>query len=121
MATNVIALNGNFQYQSTGGNSNVPLSVNVPQSGSSGTWTTDNFVSGAWQPLNTSSLSDIRYLVADNVGSGSIKLATDAAGTKQVAWLYPGDNVVIPWSGSTGLYGQAQTVNGMLTYLVVES
>lgn len=100
----------------------------ITLSGSNTVGTVDNITTQSYQALNTSSLSDIRYIIASNEDlTGSISIATDSAGTNQISYLAPGDSAVIPWSGSaasTTLYAKAFKTAGsssLLQYVICES
>jgi hypothetical protein len=101
---------------------------NITLSGSNAVGTVDNITTQSYQALNTSSLSDVRYIIASNEDlTGSISIATDSAGTNQISYLAPGDSAVIPWSGSAGsttLYAKAfktTASSSLLQYVICES
>lgn len=121
--SNTIYLNGNFQTSMVGGSSNIPISVNVVMTGSNATSDMKNIALTA-TALNTSSLSDLRYFAANNVGTASIQIATDAAMTNIISTLQPNDSVIIPWSASIAsipLYAKSLVYTSVLSYIVVES
>lgn len=80
--------------------------------------------SGSWVPLLSQSLTDMRWFVASNEGTASIKIARDNAGTNVLAILQPLDSVQIPWSGSTAsfpLWAYAFPSASLLQYFTSES
>lgn len=84
---------------------------------------TKNIGISSWEALNTSSLTDLKWIIASNEGTGSIQLARDAAGTNIIAIMEPYDAVVIPWSGSiqsSTLYAKATPSQSILQYVVSE-
>lgn len=120
MATNTLTCNGIITV--TIGNSiNLPLAVNVAITGSTDVRKTQAIALGSWQALDTSSLSNIRYLWADNISTGSINVATDGAGSNVISRLSPNDNLLIPWSGSLTLYAQAYISASALQYYAVNA
>lgn len=100
-------------------------SFTLTLSGSNAVGAVDNITTQSYQALSTSSLSDVRYLIASNEDlTGSISIATDNAGTNQIGYLAPGDSLVTPWSGSMTLYAKAfktTASSSLLQYSIVES
>jgi|ERR1051326_1976138 hypothetical protein len=101
------------------------ISFSQTLTGSNAVGHTDNITTSSYQGLITSSLSDIRWVVASNEDdTGSIAIATDSAGTNRLGYLAPGDSLVVPWSGSTGLYAKAFNTpasSSLLQYVICES
>ncbi len=88
----------------------VDTSFNIDLTGSNAVGLVENIGSQSYQALYTQSLSDIRWIAASNEDlTSSIILAASASGEKRLAYLYPADSVVIPWSGSTQLWAIAVT------------
>jgi hypothetical protein len=123
---NSIRVSGNASVTSDGLTVNNTITYTINMTGSNVTATVTDVALGSWQALNTSSLSDIRIFVASNVPpvdgqSGSIQIASAASGTPVVTILGSGDSVVLPWSGSLGLWARAYTSASALQYIVAES
>jgi len=99
----------------------------LTKTGSNATADVKNITSAsAWTPLNTSSLSDMRYMYFSNESTSSIIVASDSAGTKILTVLQPGDSSLIASSGSIAtqtLYANvpASTSSSVLYYIVSES
>jgi hypothetical protein len=96
--------------------------VTVAQSGSNSVAVIQNISISAWSGLDTGSLSDVRYMHFDNVSTGSIKVATDSAGTNVITELAPNDVSVIAYaSGSLPtLYAKAFNSASVLQYILAE-
>ena len=113
-----IQCNGTFTA-TIGNPINIPLSINVYVTGSNDKRVTQPVATGTWQALDTSSLSNVRYFVADNISTASIAIATDSAGTKLIGTLQPNDNIVTPWTGSMSLYVQSYISASVLQYYLI--
>ena len=123
MAYNIIC-NGTFTVQTITGN--IPLGVNISVGLTGSNWVAKatDIGTSSWVGLDTSSLADLRYFAADNIGSGNIQIATDSAGTKIISILQPNDNCIIPWSGSVStstLFAKAFITGSTLAYMALES
>ncbi len=116
---NTISTTGTFTVNIDGINYNGSLSNTITTSGSNAIGNIINIASGSWQGLPTSSLSDIRYVHAENKGDEKVLIATDSAGTKLVAILTSGDVALIPWSGSGQFYANVQSTNASGSLLAV--
>jgi hypothetical protein len=80
----------------------------------------------AWTPLNTSSLSDLRYAYFANEGTGTLWIASNSTGTNIISKLDVNDHATIPWSGSIGtipLYANcpAAGAGSVLYYILAEA
>lgn len=124
---NVIYVNGTFSVQTAEGTTPLGLSTQVTTTGSNMVQIFTNVAMSSWQPLVTSSLSDLRYAAFVNYGDpaeGTIKVSTDSSGTNVISILAPGDSSVVSWSGSIAaspLYCQAFNNSGSLAYQLTES
>lgn len=97
------------------------LSLTRTISGSNATANIQNIALSSWQGLTTSSLADIRYVYVSNEGNGEVRLATDNAGSNIISRMQVDDWLMLPWSGSTGLYAQAYTSASTITTIIMES
>ena len=102
------------------------LSLTIPMTGSNLTLDIPNIISAsAWQGLKTSSLTNLRYSVVVNNGTGSVILGTtNGAGLNPV--LAPGDICIMPFynvSGVTPLYANVKesTSSSVVSVGVAES
>lgn len=124
--SNSIQVNGSAAVTAGGLSVNSSFSNAVTMTGSNVSADVQNIATGTWQGINTSSLADVRMLVATNVPpvvgqSGSINISSDVSGTPLLAVLSSGDTAVIPWSGSLGVYAQAYITASVLRYIITES
>jgi hypothetical protein len=98
---NQITSNGTFSIgDSSGTRGSFNLALSLTMTGSNLTLDIKNIPSGSWTPLNTGSISDLRYAVFQNSGEQNIIIGgTNGAGLQPM--LRPGDFFVFPYSGST--------------------
>ena len=123
MAYNIIC-NSTFTVQTSVGNIPLSVAISVPLTGSNVVWKTQDLNTAGWSSLDTSSLSDIRYVAATNLGSGSVQISTNSAGTNVIGILQKNDSTIIPWSGSVAaasFYAKAFTSASTLAYVLTES
>jgi len=93
------------------------------KSGSNAVADVKNITSGSWQPLNTSSLSDVRYMYFSNEGTSSIIVANSADGQKVLTTLQPNDHSQIAWyanmSGSQLYANVSDPTSGSVLYYIL--
>ena len=108
------------QFTGTIGNpTNIPLAFNFNLTGSTDQRKTQPIALGSEQSLDTASFSNIRYVVSDNIGNGSISISTNVAGTQVIGTLQPNDILMTPWTGSIQLYAQAYVSASVLQYYLI--
>ncbi len=123
---NTIKSSGTFSVQlgSTANSYNGDLTLNISGTGSNAVSEVKDIPSGSFTALNTSSLSDIKYMYFSNENTGSIQVAIDTAFTKVLTTLEPNDDAKIAWSGSIAsstLYARGTNMSGsQLYYILVE-
>ncbi len=94
----------------------VNLNLTLAMTGSNLTGDAKNIVSAsAYTPLDTSSLSDVRYTAFLNSGTASIILAGSSVGGGLNPILRPGDVCIMPFSASQQLW--ANVVTGTVSLL----
>ncbi len=99
------------------------VGFNITMTGSNYQSEAINVTGSVWTALNTSSLSDMRWLVASNEGSGSIQISKDSSGTVILATLESQDSCIIPCTGSiasNSLFAKSIVTSSVLQYFVVE-
>ena len=102
------------------------LTQNVTLVGGNYMATNQTLTDGAWTPLLTSSLSDLRFAFFSNYDiSSSVSVATGSTGGNTICVLNPYDIALIPWSGSASVPLFAKSIHSVdgttrFEYILVE-
>ncbi len=118
---NTIILQGSFTATIDSLQARGSLNTTIYITGSNMVSENANIGTSSYQALNTGSLVDTRFIYLYNNGDYQINVASDSAGTNQVAQLQIGDTAMLPYSGSKQLYARANTSASVLSIIITES
>lgn len=106
----------------------ISTGLDYTMTGSNLLYEVKDLASGSWQPLVTSSLTNLRLAVFTNrLDYTTIAVAKDSAGSNVLLSLEAGDSAILPFSSSIStatLYARSYVSSSLLTssldYLLVE-